>query len=38
MGENEIYLKDERVEDPLARVCFPRARGHVDPTDVVQEV
>jgi hypothetical protein len=25
MGENEIYLKDERVEDPLARVCFPKA-------------
>jgi hypothetical protein len=24
MGENEIYLKDEMVEDPIARVTFPR--------------
>jgi hypothetical protein len=25
MGENEIYLKDEMVEDPVARVRFPKA-------------
>jgi len=24
MGENEIYLKDEMVEDPIAHVCFPK--------------
>jgi hypothetical protein len=24
MGENEIYLKDEMVEDPVAHVTFPR--------------
>jgi YHS domain-containing protein len=24
MGENEIYLKDEMVEDPVAHVSFPR--------------
>jgi hypothetical protein len=24
MGENEIYLKDEMVEDPIAHVRFPR--------------
>jgi YHS domain-containing protein len=24
MGENEIYLKDEMVEDPIAHVTFPR--------------
>ena len=24
MGENEIYLKDEMVEDPIARVTFPK--------------
>jgi hypothetical protein len=24
MGENEIYLKDEMVEDPIAHVSFPR--------------
>ncbi len=24
MGENEIYLKDEMVEDPIARVSFPK--------------
>lgn len=25
LGENEIYLKDEMVEDPIARVSFPKA-------------
>src|SRR5262249_7150674 len=25
MGENEIYLKDQMVEDPIAHVRFPRA-------------
>jgi len=25
MGENEIYLKDQMVEDPIAHVCFPKA-------------
>jgi YHS domain-containing protein len=25
MGENEIYLKDQMVEDPIAHVSFPRA-------------
>src|SRR5262245_58136493 len=25
MGENEIYLKDQMVEDPIARVSFPKA-------------
>jgi YHS domain-containing protein len=25
MGENEIYLKDEMVEDPIAQVRFPKA-------------
>ncbi len=24
MGENEIYLKDQMVEDPIAHVRFPR--------------
>jgi YHS domain-containing protein len=24
LGENEIYLKDEMVEDPVARVTFPK--------------
>jgi hypothetical protein len=24
MGENEIYLKDSMVEDPIAHVSFPR--------------
>ena len=24
MGENEIYLKDQMVEDPIARVSFPK--------------
>jgi YHS domain-containing protein len=24
MGENEIYLKDQMVEDPVARVTFPK--------------
>jgi YHS domain-containing protein len=24
MGENEIYLKDQMVEDPVARVAFPK--------------
>jgi YHS domain-containing protein len=24
MGENEVYLKDEMVEDPIARVRFPK--------------
>ena len=24
MGENEIYLKDEMVEDPIAHVRFPK--------------
>jgi YHS domain-containing protein len=24
MGENEIYLKDQMVEDPIAHVSFPR--------------
>jgi len=24
MGENEIYLKDEMVEDPVAHVRFPK--------------
>lgn len=24
MGENEIYLEDEMVEDPVAHVSFPR--------------
>jgi YHS domain-containing protein len=24
MGENEIYLKDQMVEDPVAHVRFPR--------------
>jgi len=24
MGENEIYLKDEMVEDPIAHVSFPK--------------
>jgi YHS domain-containing protein len=25
MGETEIYLKDQMVEDPIAHVTFPRA-------------
>jgi YHS domain-containing protein len=25
LGENEIYLKDEMVEDPIAHVTFPKA-------------
>ena len=25
MGENEIYLKDQMVEDPIAHVQFPKA-------------
>jgi YHS domain-containing protein len=25
LGENEIYLKDQMVEDPIAHVRFPRA-------------
>jgi hypothetical protein len=24
MGENEVYLKDEMVEDPIAKVSFPK--------------
>jgi YHS domain-containing protein len=24
MGENEVYMKDSMVEDPIAHVCFPR--------------
>src|SRR5262249_46308714 len=24
LGENELYLKDEMVEDPVAHVSFPR--------------
>jgi hypothetical protein len=24
LGENEIYLKDEMVEDPIARITFPK--------------
>jgi YHS domain-containing protein len=24
MGENEIYLKDQMVEDPIAHVTFPK--------------
>jgi YHS domain-containing protein len=24
MGESEIYLKDQMVEDPIAHVCFPK--------------
>lgn len=24
MGENEIYLKDQIVEDPIAHVSFPK--------------
>jgi YHS domain-containing protein len=25
MGENEIYLKDQIVEDPIAHIRFPKA-------------
>jgi len=24
MGENDLYLKDQMVEDPIAHVCFPK--------------